>query len=91
MRIYAADGRLELRKPEGTLGYWTIAHEDIRGQVQPVPDPGIDSVAVDDLVSAIDGTHAPQCSLDEAYPSVAILESMLRSGERGGRWVDIRI
>jgi predicted dehydrogenase len=46
VRIYGSEGRLEVRKPEGTLGYWSLAHEDIRGQQLPVPDPGVEEACV---------------------------------------------
>lgn len=89
VRIYGSEGRLEVRKPEGTLGYWSISHEDIRGQQLPVPDPGIDGVAVDDFIAAIDGDRRPRADFEEACISVEILEAMYASADRRGDWVTI--
>jgi predicted dehydrogenase len=90
VRIYGFEGRIVVQKPEGTLGYWSVTHEDIQGKpLSSVPDPGIDSVAVDDFIAAMEGEHEPRCSFADAYPSVAILEAMFRSGEQDGGWVSI--
>ena len=89
VRIYGSEGRLEIKKPEGTLGYWSITHDDVKGQELPVPEPGIDAVAFDDFIAAVDGEHAPRCDFDDALASVAILEAAYASSERGGEWITL--
>lgn len=89
VRIYGTAGRLEVRKPEGTLGLWEMARVDYSGRSYPVPAPGINGVAVPDFLDAIEGKGAPQCSFEDAWMSVRILEAIYASGRARGAWTSI--
>lgn len=89
VRIYGSLGRLEIRKPEGTLGFWSIAHIDIHDVAIPTPEPGVDTVAVDDFIAAIEGLHPVRCDFASACTSVDILEAMYASAALDGGWVPV--
>lgn len=90
VRIYGSAGRLEIRKPEGTLGFWSLSHCDIHDLAIPTPEPGVDTVAVDDFIGAIEGLHPPRCDFASACTSVDILEAMYASAASGGGWLPAR-
>jgi predicted dehydrogenase len=89
VRIYGSEGRLEISKPEGTLGFWDSSHRDLEGHQLDVPAPGIDGVALTNFLDTLDGTAEPRCSFDEAWPSVRILEAIYASGSSHGTWVEL--
>ena len=88
-RFYGTSGRIEISKPEGTLGFWDMSREDLEGHRLDVPDPGIDGVALTDFLDALDGGAEPRCTFDEAWPSVRILEAIYESSKAGGTWVTL--
>jgi predicted dehydrogenase len=87
VRIYGSQGRIEISKPEGTLGYWDARHEAFSGPKPSTPDPGIDNTAFPNFLDAISGLTVPRCSFSEACVSVRILEAMYESGARRGAWI----
>lgn len=89
VRIYGSEGRLEIQKPEGTLGYWEISHESISGKGVTVPTPGIDDVSVKNFLDALSGLRKLSCDFDDACISVRILEAIYESGRHRGKWITV--
>ena len=89
-RFYGTNGRLEISKPEGTLGFWDMTREDLEGHRSPGPEPGIDGVALTNFLDVLDGIAEPRCSFADAWPSVRILEAIYASGEAGGSWIAVQ-
>lgn len=89
VRLYGTEGTLEIRKPEGTLGYWDIDHHGLDGREIPTPPPGIDTVAVENFVDCLTGDSTPRCDFHDAYISVRILEAIYESSRKHGVWVNI--
>ena len=89
VRLIGERGRVEIRKPEGTLRSFTVVHEDpeyerlsvIRSRRRAIP-------AVVDFLDALEGRPSLGCTLEDAVISVRILEAAYASSAADGCWVD---
>jgi len=89
LRVSAADGRIEVRKPEGTLGDWEVIHEAFGGGRLDVPAPGTDGSALGNFLDAIEGKAEPRCTFEDAWLSVRIIEAAYRSAKTRGGWIPL--
>jgi predicted dehydrogenase len=87
LRVYGAEGRIEVRKPEGTLGDWEAVHESFGGQRLDAPAPGVEGTALGNFLDSIEGVAEPRCTFEDAWLSVRIIEAAYRSAKATGTWV----